>query len=119
MVCRFLLKMGIEVVAADSASDAFLVKFDAARRYALTGDRTHPWWYLQNERMGEASRFFTRGVTIPDWSRGVRLEVIKLDQGQEVFHLSLLYLDMFTPLTEGIQPDMTGMEEPEFRLFTV
>ena len=40
MVCRFLIKMGIEVVAADKPEDAFLSKFDSARRYALTGDKT-------------------------------------------------------------------------------
>ncbi len=119
MVCRFLLKMGIEVVAADDADDVFQSKFDSARRYALTGDKTAPWWYLQMERMDEASRLFTHGITESEWVRSVKLEVIKLEEGQEMFHLGLTYLDLLTPLTTAVQPEMEGMQEPEFRLFRV
>jgi hypothetical protein len=119
MVCRFLLKMGIEIVAADSPDDAFDSKFDAARNYALTGEKTVQWWYLQNERMDEASHFLTRCVSECEWNQNVRLEVIKLDKEQEMFHLRLLYLDLFSPLTAHVQPDMEALEEPEFRLFRV
>lgn len=119
MICRFLLKMGIEVVGADDASDVFNEKFDSARHLALKGENVNGWWYLQCERMDEASHFFTHGVSASDWSRGVRLEVIKLEEDQEIFHLAFLYLDLFTPLTTPIQPDMTGLEEPEFRLFRI
>jgi len=119
MVCRFLIKMGIEVVAADNAADVFQAKFDAARYYALTGEKTQPWWYLQTERMQEASRFITQGVSKSEWFQNIKLEVIKLEKEQEIFHLRLLYLDLFTPLTEAIQPEMDKMEEPEFRLFRV
>ena len=119
MVCRFLLKMGIEAVAADSSNDAFDRKFDAARQYALTGDKKANWWYLQNERMDDASRFLTRGVSEYEWFQNVKLEVVRLDGEQEMFHLRLLYLDLFSPLTAHVQPQMTGLEEPEFRLFRV
>ena len=119
MVCRFLIKMGLEVVAADNAQDAFHSKFDAARYYALTGNKKSTWWYLQNERMREASRFIMQGVTVAEWSRTVRLEVMKLEDEQEMFHLGILYLDLFVPLTTRVQPDMPGMKAPEFRLFGV
>jgi len=119
MICRFLLKMGIEVVAADNAQDVFHEKFDAARRYALNGDKSSKWWYLQCERMDEASRYIAQGVSPSEWFQNVKLEVGHLDNGQEMFHLQLLYLDMFSPLTDGVQPDMEGMDEPEFRLFRV
>jgi len=119
MVCRFLLKMGIEVVAADSPADVFHGEFDAARHYALTGDKTVQWWYLQNEHMDEESHFLTRGVSEYEWSQNVRLEVVKLEAEQEMFHLSLFYLDLFSPLTADVQPQMEGLEEPEFRLFRV
>jgi hypothetical protein len=119
MVCRFLLKMGIEVVAADNPKDAFHDKFDAARRFALTGERSAPWWYLQNERMDEASHFLTQGVTEAEWFSSVRLEVVKLDRDQEMFHMRLLYLDLMSPLTTNVDPQMDGLEEPEFRLFRV
>lgn len=119
MICRFLIKMGIEVVATDSATYVFETKFDAARQYALTGRKTDKWWYLQVERMAEATRLITQGVSEVEWFRNVELEVIRLEEEQEIFHLKLLYLDVFTPLTEAIQPEMQGMEEPEFRLFRV
>lgn len=117
MVCRFLIKMGIEVVAADNAADVLHAKFDRARRYALTGEKTGAWWYLQSERTNEASHFLTQGVSKSEWSQNVKLEVIRLEGEQEMFHLKLLYLDLLTPLTEAVQPEMEGMEEPEFRLF--
>lgn len=119
MVCRFLLKMGIEVVAADNPEDAFNSKFDAARKFALTGEKSTSWWYLQNERMDEASHLLTQGVTVREWFDNVKLEVVKLDEEQEMFHMRLLYLDLFTPLTTNIEPQMEGLEEPEYRLFRV
>jgi hypothetical protein len=117
MVCRFLLKMAIEVVAANNPEDAFKIEFDAARRYALTGDPSKSWWYLQNERMNEASHYLMQGVTAMEWFENVKMEVIKLDGGQEMFHLKLLYMDLFTPLTTNIEPQFGEMDEPEFRLF--
>ena len=119
MVCRFLIKMGIEVVASDNAEDVFHKKFDPARQYALTGEKTDTWWYLQVERKDEVSHFVTQGVSETEWFQNVGLEVIKLDEEQEIFHLKLLYLDIFTPLTEGVRPEMEGMKEPEYRLFRV
>jgi len=119
MVCRFLLKMGIEVVAADNPKDVFHGKFDAARKYALTGDKTGLWWYLQNERMDEAARFLTKGVTQSEWYNSVKLEVVKLDGQQEMFHMRLLYLDLFSPLTTNVEPQLEGLQGPELRLFRV
>ena len=119
MVCRFLIKMGIEVVAADNVVDVFKAKFDSARQYALTGDKTDAWWYIQVERMNEASHILTKGVSESEWFQNVKLEVIRLEEEQEMFHLRLLFLDLFTPLTESVQPEIEGMEEPEFRLFRV
>ena len=119
MICRFLLKMGIEVVAWDNEQDVFCSKFDEARRFALTGEKTGKWWYLQRERMNMASRCFTQGITTHEWADNVKLEVSKLDGEQEMFHLSLLYLDMLIPLTSMITPQFDGLEEPEYRLFWV
>ena len=119
MIARFLIKMGIEVVAADSAEDAFLSKFDPARRYALTGDKLHSWWYLQREEMDLASRFLTQGVSAAEWCQNVTLEVIRLNEQEELFHLRLLYVDLFAPLTKSIEPQLNGLEEPEYRLFRV
>jgi hypothetical protein len=119
MTCRFLLKMGIEVVATDNSEDVFLEKFNKARRFALTGDKSGKWWYLQRERVDKASCYLTKGITLDEWSENIKLEVIKLDGEQEIFHMALLYVDMFVPLTSMITPDLVGLEEPEYRLFWV
>ncbi len=119
MVCRFLLKMGIEVVAWDSNQDIFCSKFDKVRQYALTGEKKDKWWYLQRERIDMASCYFTKGVMRDEWADNVKLEVVKLDGEQEMFHLSLLYLDMMVPLTSMITPKLEELEEPEYRLFYV
>ncbi len=119
MICRFLIKMGIEVVANDNPTDVFNAKFDAARNYALTGDKSASWWYFQSEDITSASRYFTQGVPTKEWSDNCRLEVILLDSGAEIFHLKILYLDMFVPLVEGVQPELDALPEPEYRLFWI
>ena len=119
MICRFLLKMGIEVIAADNPKDVFKNKYNPARKYALTGEKTVPWWYLQNERMDEAAYFIKHGVTEAEWFNNVKLEVIRLDEEQEIFHMNLLYLDLLVPLTINVKPHFDGLQEPEFRLFRV
>ena len=119
MICRFLLKMGVEVVAWDNSQDVFCSKFDKARRFALTGEKTGKWWYLQREKYDMASRYFTQGITTQEWIDNMKLEVIKLEGEQEIFHLTLLYLDMFVPLTSLISPELNDFKEPDFRLFWV
>jgi hypothetical protein len=119
MICCFLLKMGIEVVAWDNEQDVFCSKFDEARRFALTGEKTGKWWYLQRERMDMVSRCFTQGITPDEWANNVKLEVAKMEGEHEMFHLSLLYLDMWVPLTRVITPQVEGLEEPEYRLFWI
>lgn len=122
-VCRTLLKMGLEVVAADDAPAVFQGKFDAARRFALEGQKQGPWWYLQREDISAASSYMRSGVTIEQWQKNVRLETVTItdDTNQaEIFHLKLLYLDVFVPLEQHVQPPEAGsLPEPEFRLFSV
>ena len=119
MICRFLLKMGLEVVASNSSQDVFCQKFDKARRFALTGNKQGKWWYLQRERVNEASHYFTKGITSDEWAKNVKLEVVKLEGEQEIFHLAISYIDMLVPLTSMITPQFEGLEEPDFRLFWV
>jgi hypothetical protein len=120
MVCRTLLKMGIEVVANDNPADVFHERYDAAREYALEGRKENGWWYLQQEDMHAASRFFATGVSPGDWEKGVTLSVTEIDEGAEVFHLRLLYVHLMVPLSPLIQaPPMTDLREPGYRLFKV
>lgn len=120
MVCRFLLKMGIEVVAADSSQAVFEERFDEARIFALLGEKRSDWWYLQYEDISAASHYMTHGVTLQEWAENVKLEVVLIEGVSEVFHLKLLYMDLFTPLESRIQrPPRESLPEPEYRLFIV
>lgn len=120
MICRTLLKMGLEVVASDDREDIFESRYDAARSYALDGKKERDWWYLQREDMVRGSKWITRGVSLLDWQNGVSMAVTEIDDGAEVFHLRLLYIDMIVPLDPRIQPpDMIDLREPEYRLFRV
>jgi len=120
MVCRFLLKMGLEVVAVDNPQDIFKKKFDKARRLALTGERSDEWWYLQYEDISAADSYIRGAVNLGEWADNIKLEVAMIEAGAEVFHLKLLYIELFTPLESGIKPPpMETLPEPEYRLFTL
>lgn len=118
MICRFLLKMGIEIVAMDNRQDVFCPKFNEARKFALTGNKLGEWWYLQREKADRAAHYLAQGISA-EWNDNVKLEVVKLDGEQEIFHLNLLHIDMFVPLTSMIAQHFEGLEEPEYRLFRV
>ena len=120
MICRTLLKMGIEVVANDNPADVFHERYDAARIFALQGKKDKPWWYLQREDMQAASRFITQGVSVSEWQERVQLSISNIQDDAEIFHLRLLYLDLLVPLDPRIQPPaMKDLAEPEYRLFVV
>ena len=119
MVCRTLLKMGLEVVASDNRNDVFRSQYDMARSYALTGEKNSAWWYLQVENIDFASKMITRGVAFSEWQEGISMRVTEIEDGAEIFHLHLLYVDMLVPLDPRIHPDINGLSEPEYRLFRI
>lgn len=120
MVCRFLLKMGLEVVAADNPQAVFDEKFDKARNFALWGKKLDDWWYLQCEDNSAAPYYIMHGMTVREWVENVKLEVIILDGSAEMFHLKLLYINLFTPLEPRIlPPSKDDLSEPEYRLFLI
>ena len=116
--CRLLLKMGLEVVAADSHSDAFLDKFEAARKFVRQPAPSVKWWFLQRENMNRASHYITNGVSMREWVENVELNIVDCGEEAELFHLKLLYLDFMIPLEQRILPDIgEELQEPEYRLF--
>lgn len=120
MICRFLLKMGLEVVAADNPQLAFDEKFDKARNFALLGEKHDDWWYLQYEDISAASHYISHGASLREWVENVKLEVAIIDDNAEMFHLKLLYFDLLTPLEQRIKPPpKDSLSEPEYRLFVV
>jgi len=120
MVCRFLLKMGLEVVAADNPQAVFDEKFDKARNFVLLGEKWGDWWYLQYEDTSAASYYITHGVTPQEWVENIKLEVEIIKADAEMFHLKLLYMDLFTPLETRVKPPpMDCLSEPEYRVFLI
>jgi hypothetical protein len=117
MVCRALLKMGLEVIAADNLEDAFAERFDAAREFALRGIKAGEWWYLQIEDHALAEKLFLRErVDFEPY----KMELCEIGDGNdsaEVFHLRLFFLDMMVPMESRIIPDLATLPEPQHRLF--
>jgi hypothetical protein len=120
MVCRMLLKMAIEVIANDNSLDVFHERYDSARRFALTGRKKGDWWYLLREDMDAATKFITHGASIGEWSSRVSLSVSDIEDGAEMFHLRLLYLDLMAPIDPRIQPpSIEDLGQPEYRVFVI
>lgn len=118
MICRFLLKMGIEIVALNSPMFVFDRVFDPARKFALTGRKSDiQWWYVQNERVRDVECYIKKGYSESDCDRA-RLEIIEIGEGQFMFHFHFLYLNLLCPLTEQIIPEIPH-NTFELRLFKV
>ncbi|MBM3156001.1 MAG: HNH endonuclease [Chloroflexi bacterium] len=119
-ICRFLLKMGIEVVAEMDKNAVFDQRFDEARAFALSGKKESGWWYLQREDISSAAYYFRHGVTLQEWCENIKLQIQTIEDEAEVFHLKLLYLDILTPLESRIiPPPKDSLPEPEYRIFIV
>lgn len=112
-VCRLLLKIGMEVIAADSEEVARSDKFRPAREFARAPTRGSRWWFavLTDEvRLGLA---LTGRLS---WSRGgnLRAEVIDL-QGVDAAHLHICGVSIIAPLEDGTRP-VAAVPEPECRI---
>jgi hypothetical protein len=120
MICRFLLKMALEVVASRDVNRVFEAKYDMARRFARFGRKSGNWWYLQRENLTAVDRRIKTGFNPPEWEDPVKLEVNIFDNGAEIFCLKFFYLEMFVPLESCITPPLSDfMKAPEYRMFTV
>jgi hypothetical protein len=118
-ICRMLVKMGLEVIAADSLDDARDKRFDSARIFARFPARGAEWWWFMSTNHELLFSKFRHGITIEDWVNGVSLSIHQFDQF-EAFRLQLLDMVIFTPLdTRVMPPDMNEFPEPEYRLFHV
>lgn len=118
MICRTLLKMGVECLADMNVSAAFDQRYDAARRFALTGEKEAAWWYLQKEDVEVLNRLLQTG-----WRESYApfsLRLIYVDDGALVFVLRLFYLELIVPLEPRIlPPKIEEQDQPLLRLFSV
>ena len=94
-VCRMLVKMGLEVVAADSAEAARDSRFNSARIFARAPARGTEWWWFMSTNHEQLFRRFRYGISIEEWIEGVSLSVHQFDQF-EAFRLQLLDMVIFT-----------------------
>lgn len=118
-VARMLVKMGLEVVAADNEEDAHDPRFDSARTFARFPERGAAWWwFMGTDHVGLFNKFRC-GVTVQEWQQGVSLSVHQFHDF-EAFRLQLLDMVIFTPLDVRVAPpDMSEFPEPDNRLFEV
>lgn len=118
-VCRLLLKMGLEFIAANSVADALSPRFDAARAFARSPQRSSRWWFLIVCDHHRLFRSFKEGISVREWADGVSLSTTT-HKDVEVFHLKLLDMSIITPLEHGIAPSPElRSNEPDRRLFEV
>jgi hypothetical protein len=121
MVCRFLLKMALEIITKNDREMVFTEKYDYARNYALNGEKVVDWWYIQREDYTAINTAIKTRTKPNSWNDPIRCEVNVFNNGAEIFYFKLYYLEMFTPVIPNITPciDPVTMKEPEFRLFKV
>jgi len=121
IVCRFLLKMAIELLATTEPSLVFSEAFDEARVFALTGEKQNEWWYMFDENITVAKKLMIPVDThMQSPNESLTLELIELDKSRFVFHMKLFYLDMFCPLDYEIyHPPKKSLVEPEHRLYII
>lgn len=120
MTCRTLLKMAIEILACESADLALKEEYDPARKYALSGAKDGNWWFYLIEDLALMMELVNQGKGKEGIEAEVFLEINKIAEGAEVFHLRLFYLDLFVPLQPWIgPPEDVGNEKPMGRVFIV
>lgn len=66
MVCRMLLKMGIERLALDG-DIVFEARFEPARVFALSGQKPGTWWYVQHTDMCNGPQNLDRNFPFLRW----------------------------------------------------
>ncbi len=91
-VCRLLLKIGLELLAADPSCDARARRYDAARAFAREPSTSARWYFIHTP----ASPLSTED--------GWMMEVVIAELGLEVFHLRLGGTHLITPLESGSEP---------------
>jgi len=120
MVLRTLLKMGIELIACDEGPyNVFDEIYDPARKYALSGEKTYPWFYLQRNDTQKLNLLLQGKLEENDPSGEVNMSIL-IHEGVEVFHLQLMYLQFFVPLYENVfmGPELK-IDEPLEQLIVV
>lgn len=113
MILRLLLKIGIEVIAASQCPEmVYDQRYNAARHYALTGEKSSKWFYIINHDMDTFNKYIQSGqITIEEWKSNINTYIKYEDIGVEVLYLKIIYLDFIVPLTENVLPNDELIQE--------
>lgn len=112
LLCRMLLKIGLEMIAYDNMSNAFDSRYDAARQFARAPRTGSRWWFLYHGDVAE-------GLNIAPETKATGGKVIDLGGG-EVAIVDIFDWTFLVPLTLNVIPEnLHTLPEPEYRCFQV
>jgi hypothetical protein len=118
VVCRLLLKIGIEALAYESVKDAISDRYDKARRFARAPKNGDKWWFLCHADIGL--------LRLMKWKpqsylreHAISISITDLDGGS-ILILDLNEFSFIVPLTGNIMPqELHILPEPEYRFYAV
>lgn len=103
---RTLLKIGLETIAANDKDLVFEERFNAARHYALTGEKESTWFYAQRQN----DEFMNLYINDKDWEDYHFFSDIHYeDDGLVFMHLRIYYIEFLVPLLEYVESDPNDM----------
>ncbi len=112
MVLRTLLKIGLEVIAANDREIVFEERFNPAREYALTGKKKYSWFYV----LKDDNDFLQRYIQKENWEDDhCFMDVYYPDDSFVFLHLRVFYVQFIVPLIENavLAPDHKFTEHNE------
>jgi hypothetical protein len=116
LVARYLVRIGLALVAARSSENALSPQYDLARRFARYGPPGQGWWYVHAENGPAMVRWLRGEATEEDKSLFVGARPFATDEGAHLVSLRVAYAVLTAPLHANVTcaPPPSGV-----RLFTV
>jgi hypothetical protein len=119
-VCRMLVKMGVEFVAANDGPAVHGSSLDAARRFARYGTKQAAWWYVMHTNVESVRSFIEAGTFRDAEDDRIELERLPHQDSPGLFRLRLPFFDLLTPLSPRIAlTESADLPEPEYMVFRV
>lgn len=113
---RTLIKIGIETIAANDSNLVFEERFNAARHFALTGQKDCNWFYAQREN-DELMNLYINGK---DWKDcHCFADVHYEDNGLVFMHMRAFYIEFIVPLLPNVEPDTNDVLDRDIKLINV
>lgn len=98
LICRALLKMGLETLAQNDRAEVFNSRYEPARRFARCPKKTDLWSYLEYVDWSVLTKLLGRRHPRRDISDQVSLTTFESESGSIVFYLKLVFVEMYVPL---------------------